>query len=173
MIRRLFLAIVISEEVKNNLKLIYNLLKATGADLNLVSLENLHFTLKFLGDVDKENIPDIVEKISSIKQRPFKVKVQSMGFFPSLEKINVVWVGTESEELISLMKKINIDLDEIRKNEFKEEIPHLTIARVKSGKNREKLKELIVNHKNDVFGEMAVDRIILFESKLTPQGPIY
>jgi len=173
MIRRLFLAIVISEEVKYNIKPIYNLLKSTEADLNIVSLENLHFTLKFLGDVDEEMIPEIIEKLGSIKQKPFNIQVQGVGVFPCPERINVVWVGAKSEELISLMKTIDYTLDYIKKNDFEEEIPHLTIARVNFTKNKEKLKEAILNHKDDTFGEIIVDRMILFESKLTTQGPVY
>ncbi len=170
--KRLFIAVPISEEVKKKIKLLILELQESGADLKLVSMENLHFTLKFLGDVDESKISEIVEKLSLLKQDSFSISLRGVGAFPSLERINVIWVGIESVELIPLMKKINHSLNYLRKEEH-EKTPHLTIARVKSGKDKEKLQKSVEKYKKTLFGEMRVDKIVLFESELGKEGPKY
>lgn len=170
--KRLFVAIPISEEVKAKIKPALAGLQITGADLNLVSLENIHFTLKFLGNVDENKIKEIEEKLSALEQAHFSIKIKNVGVFPSYERIKVIWIGAESPELIPLMKKINQELNYIR-NEDQEEISHLTIARVKSGKNKEALKAYLQTIQNQEFGEMVVNHFVLYESELTPADPIY
>ena len=70
------------------------------------------------------------------------------------------------------MKKITTKLDYIRKD-VHEEVPHLTIARMKSGRNKEQLKEALQQVEHREFGSMIVEKIILYESELTPEGPVY
>jgi 2'-5' RNA ligase len=168
--KRLFVAVPVSEEIKKRVKEIVDKLKETGADLKLVS--DFHFTLKFLGDVSEEKIDEIKEKLSSIKQDKFSIKLQKVGVFPSMERINVVWIRGDSK-LIPLMREVDEKLNYVRENEFKEDIPHLTIARVKTGRNKDKLQKFIKEMDNLEFGEMIVDEFILYESELTPEGPIY
>lgn len=170
--KRLFVAVPITEEIKGRITPLREELKVSGADLKLVALENLHFTLKFLGDVNESKIPEIVEKLSLLQRKPFSLSLCGVGVFPSLERINVVWIGVESPELESLMQKINLSLNYFRKEEH-EETPHLTIARVKSGRNKEKLPSLAEKYKNTLFGEMMIGRIILYESELGKEGPKY
>ena len=172
MMKRLFIAIPVAEEIKKRLKPLLRELREMGADLKLVSVENIHFTLKFLGDVDEENIPEMIQKLTAISFKPFTISLQGVGVFPSAERINVLWVGMNSPKLISLMKKINFTLNYIRQEE-REEVPHLTIARVKSGKNKEKLQQLVEIYKNTFFGEMMVEKIVLYESELGKEGPKY
>lgn len=170
--KRLFVAVPLTAEIKGQITPLREELKASGADLKLVAVENLHFTLKFLGEVDESRISEIVEQLSSFSPKPFFLSLRGVGVFPSREKINVIWMGIESTELIALMKEINPTLNYIRKEE-REETPHLTIARVKSGKNKEQLQKLVEKYKNTLFGEMMVDKIILYESELGKEGPRY
>ena len=173
--KRLFVGIPVPEKVGEKIKPVQDELVQIGADLTLVSLNNLHFTLKFLGNSDESKTVQIVDKLDEIagKTREFLFSVRGAGVFPSAEHISVVWVGAESTELVSLMKDVNQSLDYIRKSEHEEGIPHLTIARVKSGKNKAQLQEVVEKFSDQVFGEVLVDKIILFESVLTPQGPVY
>ncbi len=173
--KRLFVAVPVSEEVKDKIKSVVDELSKTGADLKLVSLENLHFTFKFLGNVEDGKIPEIENKLQKIAESyaQFEIKVKGVGVFPSLERINVVWIGVEDSSLAALMKIVNKDLDYVKKNDHEEEIPHLTIARVKTGRNKEKVQELVKRFENTEFGKMLVDKLILYESELTPEGPVY
>ena len=173
--KRLFVAFPVSEEVRKKIAPIADGLVKTGADLKLVSLEKAHFTLKFLGDVEEKKISEIQEKLGTIAKqcRKLNITVKGVGVFPSLERINVVWVGAEDSSLFLLMKEVNTELDYIKKNDHDTEIPHLTIARVKTGKNKEKLQEFLRSVEKKEFGKIFVDKLILYESELTKEGPIY
>ena len=170
---RLFVGVPVSEEVKKKIKPTITELQELRADLNLVPLENLHFTVKFLGEVDEDEILEIREMLDSIKLNKFKIKLSKIGAFPSLDRINVIWIGSESQEFISLMKEVDNKLNYIKKNDFKKGVAHLTIARVKSGKNKDKLQEFVKKYAESGFGEMIVDKFFLYKSTLTPSGPVY
>ena len=173
--KRLFVGIPVSEQVKLNLKLFVEKLTATGAVLNFVSIENLHFTVKFLGNVDEDKIEEIKWKLKAVlkNKSKFKVQLKEVGVFPSWQMINVIWVGTDSSELTSIIKETNKALTEIRPEEFSKAVAHLTVARVKSRQNKKKLQEVLQRFKNDNFGEMVIDKVVLYESKLTKKGLIY
>lgn len=170
--KRLFIGVPVAEEVKQRITPFAQELSASGADLKLVSVDNLHLTLKFMGEVDEEKIPEIIDEISAITLPPFSISFQGAGVFPSLERINVIWIGIQSPELLSLTKKVNALLDYIRK-EDREEIPHLTLARMKSAKNKEAIKDLVEKNKHTSFGTMLIDKFFLYESELRPEGPKY
>ena len=173
--KRLFLGIPVSEEVKTKVQVFYDALQEIGADLNLVSFDNLHFTVKFLGSVDDNKIPEIVEKMNDLVSTfsSFSLKLQGTGAFPSEEKINVIWIGLKDERLIALIKATNEVLDYIHQEDYAETVPHLTIARVKSAKNKKQLQKVLQKFQHQEFGGMLIDKIVLFESLLTPQGPVY
>src|SRR3989344_5310912 len=99
--KRLFVAAEVSEEVKDRIKPVLDELSQTGADLKLVSLSHLHFTLKFLGEVEEKKIQEIEKKLAGIaeKTKGFEVSVKGVGVFPNLERISVVWVGVENSSL--------------------------------------------------------------------------
>ncbi len=170
--KRLFVAVPVSEEIKNKIRPIAEELSKIGADLKLVSISNLHFTLKFLGEVDEKKIPEIDNKLADIaeKTKPFEISIKGVGVFPSLDQISVVWIGVEDSLLASLMKTVGKELDFVRKNDYAEEVAHLTIARVKTGKNKKELQEFMKKYEQKEFGTMKVDKMILFESELTGEG---
>ncbi len=172
---RLFLGIPISEEVKAKIRPIVKALVETKADLSLVSLENLHLTVKFLGWVDEQKIPEIKKATSKICQEfsNFSLNFSGVSVFPSLKDIKVVWIGLQSLEMVKLMQKFNSELDYIHKYDYLETKPHLTLARVKSVKNKDQLQEILLKFKEHDFGEMNVDKVVLFQSTLTRKGPIY
>ena len=173
--KRLFFAVLVSEELKNKIKPVVDELSKTGADLKLVSLSHLHFTLKFLGDVEEKKIVEIERKLAVVagKTTSFGISVKGVGVFPSLERIDVVWVGAEGSELVSLMKAVGKELDSVRKNDHEEEVAHLTIARVKTGRNKKELQEFLKKFENKEFGKMTVDRLVLFESELRREGAVH
>jgi len=173
--KRLFVAVPVSEEVKERIKPVLSELSKTGADLKLVPLSHLHFTLKFLGDVDEKIIPEIEKKLVEIAARTktFEVLVTGIGVFPPLERINVLWIGVENPNLVSLMKAVGKELDFVRKDDPSEDVAHLTIARVKTGRNKKELQELVKKNEKKEFSTMKVDKIILFESELTREGPVH
>lgn len=170
MIHRLFLGIPVSEEVRQKAAEVAIAVRNTNADTVLV--KDFHFTLAFLGNVDDRNIPAIIEKIKTIQQYSFWIKLHGVGVFPDFDNFRVIWIGVKDSALNELMRKINIILSDINANS-RDEVPHLTIARVKSEKNKEKLQALLNTVKNKDCGTMIINSFFLYESTLTPQGPIY
>lgn len=168
--KRLFLGLPVSAEIKKKVGEVAVLLKETGANLNFI--QEPHFTIKFLGDVQESKIEEIKEKISDLQQPPFPIHLQSIGVFPKWDHINVIWVGVKESPLTNLMKEINQRLNYLRKDD-REEVPHVTIARVKLARNKDRLKAVLEKLKNRDFGEMMVEKIILYESELRLEGPRY
>ena len=173
--KRLFVAVPISPEISGNLRPLTDALRQVKGDFSFVSLNNAHITLKFLGEVEEKQIPSIIQKLGEIASghTSSSLSVSGVGVFPSLERINVIWVGANSSEMVALMKDVENVLGYIRKNEHRDEIPHITLARVKSAKNKEEIWKTILKYGDTYFGTMTVERMVLFESNLTPQGPVY
>jgi 2'-5' RNA ligase len=68
-----------------------------GVEAKPVEPENLHFTIKFLGEIEESRVKKVIEGVSRVKFEPIKAKLIGLGAFPSLTHINVVWVGVDEE----------------------------------------------------------------------------
>ena len=172
---RTFIAIDI-KVVKKIIEILEEIEKC-DANIKLLEPEKLHITLKFLGDTEKEKIEDIKKIIKqSIKDiKPFKIKLANTGVFPNKNYIKVLWIGIKNPaELIKISEKINVNLAEIGFNVDKRKFsPHLTIARLKSAKNKDKILNILKKYENIEFCEFKVNSIKLMKSELTSKGPIY
>jgi len=171
--KRLFVGIPLSFALKQKLKPLIEQLSLPG--VNPVALENLHLTVKFLGEVEEgklEEIQEILEELS-LRTPSFRVELTHLGEFPDEEHPKVLWVGLEDGELVHLMRLADRKLDYIRENEHKEEIPHLTLARIKSEVSLKQLKPFFIKYGKTNFGVWDIDQINLYEAKLTPKGPTY
>ena len=149
----------------------------SNADVKLVEPQNIHITLKFLGDVQEDKINDIEQIMKdSIKEiKPFTIKLSETGVFPNQNYIRVVWIGIKDAETIETIAR-NID-ERLSQLDFKKEkrgfSPHLTIGRVKTAKNKQLLLKAIEDYKDFEFCTQDVNSIKLKKSDLTPKGPIY
>lgn len=134
--------------------------------------KTFHITLKFLGEVQPNNVEIIVDILKNIKFEPFSVFLGSIGIFPTENYIRVVWIGLNPEEkVLELQNKI----DEYLKPLFKKEKgfkAHITLARVKYPEDKksfvEQLKKIKVGNK-----KVEIKNFKLIKSTLTPKGPIY
>jgi len=174
---RSFIAIDIEEDaIIQKIREIQESLAAVNADIKFVEPQNLHYTLKFLGDVDEGVIGDITAELKKIKFPKFKMKIEKIGAFPTIARIRVIWVGasTGAENMIELNREIEDYLEKFRfKRENRKFTPHLTIGRVRSGKHKDRLVSVIQNLKDIEIGEIKVTCFKLKKSTLTPKGPIY
>ena len=173
---RSFLAIELAEDLVPKILDVQKEFKKTNANIKYVPSENMHFTLKFFGNIDLDMVEDIsmaVEKVIK-KYSSFELNIKTCGCFPNMKVIKVLWLGLEEGSPIKDLQK---DLDkEFRKLGFKKErnfISHLTIGRVKSPKNKQEIRKSIEKLENIEIGKMTVSKICLKKSTLTPQGPIY
>lgn len=173
---RAFLAIDVDEDLKVKMYKIIKEFKKIDANIKYVDLENLHLTLKFFGDIDTEGIDLLSSKIEKVVSNfdGFTIKIKGCGAFPNNNRIKVIWLGLEDDDLV---KQLHDGLDKefvaLGFDKDKKFSSHLTIGRMKSGKGKNQVKSTIEEFRDIEIGEMAVDKIILKKSTLTPQGPIY
>jgi len=176
---RCFIAVPLDNELRKNVKEVQKKFKIVENLLKFVKSENLHITVKFLGNVNKTQIERIKQNVRvALKNRgPFQIEIRGIGVFPSTNYVRVIWLGVENgrEELIKIMKSIDEKLEILGFKKEKEYIPHLTLARVKNVRinEKEKLKKLIEELKNVRIGVMKVSSLVLYKSELLPSGPIY
>lgn len=173
---RSFIAIEIGSQVISQIVDFQNMIVKAGADVKLVEAENIHITLRFLGEIPVSLATRVGEELQAIKFEPFAVSLQGTGVFPDMRRINVVWVGIEKGvlELVGIHGQIEAGLKKLGiRPDDRGFSPHITIARVRSAHNKEKLTETLLNVTQRSFGEFSVDTVKLKKSVLTPTGPIY
>jgi 2'-5' RNA ligase len=175
---RLFIAINVDPSLRPPLTEIQARLKATAVPVSWVKPENLHFTLKFLGEVAEARLPAIREAFRRCLAGigPFAVSLAGLGLFPPQGTPRVVWVGVEqgAEEMRALRSRID---DSLLPLGFPPEPrpfqAHLTIGRVKDVGRPDRLLENLRRTEVGQVGRMQVRRVDLMQSQLHPAGAIY
>ncbi|MGC8764291.1 MAG: RNA 2',3'-cyclic phosphodiesterase [Brevinematia bacterium] len=173
---RIFIAIDLPLELKNKISGFVEVLKKKeNRGIKYVAAENLHLTLKFIGEIGDKNLKLIIEALSKISFKPFNLELKSTGCFPTFFNPRVLWIGTKDEDshLFDLYKNIvsNLPEDLIKKDEH-DFSPHLTIARFKSKPSNEFINFLKSENNHD-FGEFSVKSFCVYESMLKPSGAVY
>lgn len=140
--------------------------------------QNLHITLQFIGNVDRETLADLLKTTQEVANsfRPFKITYKGLGVFPHLRKPRILWVGVDSGSapLKRLAKTVEIANKRVKniRPDTKPFHPHVTICRMKRVDER-KLRFFMRKYQNFIFGEEIVNKIAVIKSTLTPEGPIY
>ncbi|MDP7442907.1 MAG: RNA 2',3'-cyclic phosphodiesterase [Candidatus Bathyarchaeota archaeon] len=151
-------------------------LAGSGGDLKPVERENIHLTLKFLGDVDDGRLDEVKRVVARLSFEPFRMALSETGAFPNLRRPRVIWAGVSEgvDELASIFRELEAGFVGLRfKREGRRFSPHITIGRVRSGMNRDLLMEEVLKYRDAVFGGFDVRSIKLKQSVLTPRGPLY
>lgn len=174
--KRLFIAIHIkpSEEFLD----VFDSIKEQLSDENIkwVDEENLHLTLRFIGEVDEDKALIIGDKLHHLKPpSPIIFSIEGLGLFGSITDPKVVVTHIKhTQDLSQLAEEINdvllqcgVPLPE------KPFIPHLTLGRIKRLHDKKLLQELISDLRNHYFQQINSTEFVLFESILRPQGPVY
>ncbi|MDH5483057.1 MAG: RNA 2',3'-cyclic phosphodiesterase [Candidatus Bathyarchaeota archaeon] len=164
------------ESVLKKITQMQNLLANSGADLKLVEPKNIHITIRFLGNIKPTTVENIFEEMKKVQFIPFNVKISGVGAFPKLNYPRVLWVGiTEGAyQLKSVFSQLEPHLRSLGfAPDSKGFSPHLTIARVKSGRNKPALIKCLTENANCEFGTIRAECLRLKRSDLTPKGPIY
>ncbi len=175
---RTFIALELEPSLQQALGHIQETLKKTGADVKWVRPTDIHLTLKFLGDTPSHQLDSIAQTIRSITEQSssYPLELTKIGAFPTIEHPRVVWIGVEEGK--EETKKIAHSLEEkLQGIGFKKEDrgfePHVTIGRVRSGLNRMALFKALKEFQIEAAMNQKANRITLFKSTLTSQGPIY
>ena len=163
---RIFVSINLPEEVKKEIKEIQD--KLPDFFGKKTETENLHLTLKFLGEIDEDKIEKVKNRLKEIRFNSFETEIKELGIF-SEKFVRIVWLHVKNCE--ELQRKIDFALKDLFESE-KRFMSHLTIARVKKIKDKReflrKLKEIKIPEI-----KFKVDRFYLMKSELNSKGPVY
>ena len=147
------------------------------AQINWVSPQNLHLTLKFFGDTPNERVNGIVEamQLAAASFPPFSFTVEGSGTFGSARQPNVIWFGIrQAQGLEDLYHHVNHFLIPLGyEPDRKLFTPHLTIGRIKYIRDTVTLRALESEFSGQEFAKVRTESFFLMESFLRPQGPLY
>ena len=179
---RAFIAIDLSPETHERLDYVTGQLKTRlpGFPVRWVPAENIHLTLKFLGDVSTTNLDMLYGIIRSEtgRQSQFELSVGELGAFPSLHRPRVIWIGVEApQELYSLQKGIEDEAARLGyARERRDFSPHLTMGRVSRNVTSDEVHEIadvLCDCKIGFLGATRVSEVHLYRSDLQRQGAVY
>ncbi|MDR4503434.1 MAG: RNA 2',3'-cyclic phosphodiesterase [Candidatus Scalindua sp.] len=175
---RLFVAIEIEKRIKERILELLENLKRTGADIRWVASENLHVTVKFIGDSDPVILPSLAKSLENVASgfNPFRIEIENFAVFPTAKKPRIVFVGLRDKEnnLTKIFEAVETETEKFGiKRESRKYFGHITVGRTKTEKNIHKLIEILRTDSNHFFGQENVRHISLIQSELTPKGPIY
>ncbi len=174
---RLFIATPLSETVEQKLAEIISRLKNIGGPVKWVAPDNIHLTIKFLGETDeglKGQLIDIIDEVA-LQTKAANFTISRLGGFPNLNRPRVIWAGLEGDK--SQLENLASEVDNrVHRLGWDKETrgfkAHLTLGRVKRPQGMPELAEFIKNFKVETI-PLKFDRLVLFKSTLTPSGPIY
>ena len=178
---RLFIAIDIDEETRKGLGDLQQQLQSKAdikkSDVKWVRPENIHLTLKFLGEVKDEKVADVCRIVKEVsgRHKNFEVDVKTVGHFGG-RAARILWVGAGegNEQLQQLQKDIDRQLSEAGwPKETRRFAGHLTLCRIRNPAAGIKLAQVSEDYKEFKIGTIAADSVVVYQSELTPQGPIY
>ena len=174
---RTFVAVEITAPVRARAEELIAKLDGTNADVNWVEPHNLHLTLKFLGEVHEREIAEVCQTVAqgAAEVEPFDLEVRGAGAFPTAARPRTVWLGAGAERMVVLHDRVEAALAELGyREEHRRFQTHLTIGRVRgSGPGIAELGKLLIEQADFAVGRMTVEKVTVFCSTLTPDGPIY
>jgi len=174
---RCFVAVPLTPGLRNEISSFVDDLRKTKADVKWVPAENLHITLKFLGNTEPELIPEIEKRLLGIAavQSPFTLSLSGTGLFPDRKRPRVVWIDIgKSQELKLLHENLEDNLVTFGYNKDNRNFsPHLTVGRVRSSRNLAALLRGLETQRDRDFGKIEVVSFCLMKSDLKPGGAEY
>ena len=175
---RLFVSIDLPETLTESVRAVQAEFEGASG-LTFTDPSQVHVTLRFLGDVDEDELPEVTravaEAVAAADVEPFTATFGGLGVFPSLDYISVVWLGVTDggEQMTRLFQRIEsrvVDLGfEPERHAF---TPHVTLARMKHAGGKEHVQETVETLDPEV-GSMPVEEVRLTESQLGREGPVY
>jgi len=179
---RAFIAVNLNQDILNRIEQVaLDLQKRMNpVSIRWVPIENIHLTLKFLGNVSTANLEilkDILGKVVS-NHHECDISVGGIGVFPKPHNPRVIWVGMEvPQELIALQKNIEIETARLGySREYRPFSPHLTFGRVSRNASPQDVRviaETLENYQVGFLGATRVRTVYLFRSDLKPDGAEY
>lgn len=177
---RSFIAIPLADDVSRNAVRLLQRIRAAGDGIKWVPSDNLHLTLKFLGDVENTEVPSVCKVTRKLCQQydPFPLRFVGTGGFPNADRPRILYAGVEdsSGALTEIVTQLEKDLAELGfKQESRDYTPHLTLGRTRGSSRRVSCEvlERLLSESETELGTMMVDCVQMFASFLDKQGPTY
>ncbi len=166
---RLFIAVQVPAQIREKGAEIAREMVASGLPIRMVAAQNMHLTLKFLGEADETKAAAVKKALETVAFDKFGVSICGFGAFPSITRPNAIWLGCKSAELGALAAKIDAALAQLG---FPHEkfSGHLTIGRAKA---RCDLQEFAKKYADFDFGAFEAASFALIASQLASGGPVY
>lgn len=173
---RSFVALDLAEQVRANIAQAITELTFIPA-IRWIAPANFHLTIKFLGEIDESRIDPIGAALDT-QLRPFPrfgINAKGLGVFPDLRRPKILWVGFAGEQLFNLVSRVESALSPLGFTpEDRPFTPHLTIGRWRQFKRPPKnLAAELLKWRDREFGESVIDKAILYQSVLKPEGATY
>ena len=174
---RLFVAVNLPPDVRERLGAVQDRLRRAQADVSWVRVENLHVTLKFLGETEEKRLDRIRDVLAEVARAgaPFPLRVTGVGSFGGRVP-RVVWAGVSegADCLTRLARQVESALSRVGfPKENRSFTAHLTLGRVRSPRNAEALLMALQEFQTDSFGMTTVRQFDLMRSELRPGGSVY
>ena len=174
---RCFVAIEVPKPVQALLKPVQIHLQSEIRKASWTKSGNFHLTLKFLGDVHSEAIDAVSEAVENVAatQPRFSIEFGGIGAFPTFARPRVIWIGVKhgAATVSHLAKAVNLQLKSLgfpTDNRFH---PHLTLGRLRSPMNLQRLKSILRKYDTIDGTTVSVNEITVMQSQLHPNGAIY
>jgi 2'-5' RNA ligase len=178
---RVFIAIDINEQIRSSISALQGELKEAAdidrGQVKWVHPSNIHLTLKFLGEVRDQQLIDVCKIVEAVatKYNKFNLSIDSLGHFGGRSaRVSWIGVGQGKEHLLKLQKELE---EEGEKGGWPKEerafTGHLTVCRIKNTRAGQRIAEASANYKDFNAGSVLVDSVKVYQSQLTPKGPIY
>jgi RNA 2',3'-cyclic 3'-phosphodiesterase len=174
---RAFIAVIIDPQIIQRIRSVTAELRPKLPEFRWVNPANLHITLKFLGNIEAEQVDPIAEALKGAVRAfpPFSINAKGLGVFPGITRARVLWIGLEDGQLTRLAQVVE---DSLQKIGFPPEQrgfqPHLTIGRWRQPDVRNKyLLNALEKWRGYEFGTSHIDSIVLFQSILSREGARY
>jgi 2'-5' RNA ligase len=176
---RTFVAVELDDPVRKTAERFIEKLHRTGAEVSWVAPQNLHLTLKFLGEILANDVPRVCEAVRAAVagRAPFEVEICGAGAFPNLARPTTLWLGggVGEKEMAELAEQVEAALEPLGyRREDRSFRVHLTIGRVRrmtAGLNE--LKRILEQQARFSAGVLPVKEVVVFASLLEPGGPVY
>ncbi len=177
-LHRIFIAVEVAPALQQAIGETERRLDVAGAKLRWTKPTNLHFTLRFLGEIPLAQVAKakVATREAAEGVHAFSIGLASMGAFPSVQRPRVVWVGVGEgrESMQALAERVDDRLTHYRfPVEPRQFQAHLTLARVRDGREWANLVRALAQYKDVVVGSQEVGSVVVMESHLSPRGPSY
>lgn len=178
---RAFIAVEIPHDIQQNIHKETAAIRAQiGGRVRWVPPENMHLTLKFLGDVSASNVEFLIQMLRNEAEQVgcFNLHLAGLGSFPNRKRPRVIYIGIQAPAALeALQRGIESALRRLGyESEDRPFSPHLTLGRVKqhsTAADQQEIRRCIEGTQVDVLGTARVDSVHLFKSELKPTGSVY